>query len=170
MISIVELAAELGIRKQSVFKIVKRLGIEAQKLKTDDSRGQLAAHVSDEEADLIRQSVKPQVSPMKADEKTNSAGWFYLIQLEPEVDPGRYKVGFAQDLDQRVRSHRTSAPFSIVVNAWPCKFLWEKTAIDCVSRDSEKLHTEVFRTSDLGEVESLAEQFFSAMPNPNDLS
>ena len=91
-------------------------------------------------------------------------GVFYLIQLEPEHDPGRYKLGFATNIEERLRTHKTAAPFSKVLKTWPCKLLWEKTAIDSVSQNCVRLHTEVFRSESIDDVQSRCEQFFKLMP------
>ena len=87
-------------------------------------------------------------------------GVFYLLWLELEHDPGRFKVGFAVSLPERLRTLRCSAPFAQVVRTWPCQMLWEKTAIDCVTEGCERLHTEVFRTQSIEPVVQRCEQFF----------
>lgn len=145
MISVIDLAEEIGVRKQTVFKVAKRLGIEVEKLRTEQGRGQLVAHISADNADLIRESTTVSESAYEEDPESSAAGWFYLIQLEPDMDPNRIKLGFATDVEQRLRSHRTSAPYSILIKRWPCKALWEKTAIECIASQCERLHTEVFR-------------------------
>jgi hypothetical protein len=50
------------------------------------------------------------------------------------------------------------------MKSWKCKFLWEKTAIDCVTDGCERLHTEVFRTNSIDRVAAKCEQFFEIMP------
>jgi len=87
-----------------------------------------------------------------------------IIQLEPEHDLGRFKVGFATNIEERLRSHKTAAPFYKVLRTWPCKLLWEKTAMECASQGCVRLHTEVFRTDAIDEVQSRCEQFFGLMP------
>ena len=47
--------------------------------------------------------------------------------------------------------------------------LWEKTAIDCLAYDGDKLHTEVFRVDDAEEIVSRAERFFALMPALDDM-
>ena len=89
---------------------------------------------------------------------------FYLLQLEPEHDPGRIKVGFAVNLPERLRTLRCSAPFTKVVRTWPCKVLWERTAIESVTDGCNQLHTEVFRTASIESVVQRCDQFFSLMP------
>jgi len=95
-------------------------------------------------------------------------GVFYLLQLEPEHGPNRFKVGFASNLNERMRQHRCSAPFVEVVATWPCRRLWEKTAIECVTNGCKQLHTEVFRTDSIENVKSKCKQFFELMPEFND--
>jgi hypothetical protein len=95
---------------------------------------------------------------------SNIKGVFYLIQLEPEHDPGRFKLGFATNIEERMRSHKTAAPFSKVLKTWPCKLLWEKTAINCATQGCEQLHTEVFRSESVKEVQVRCDKFFALMP------
>jgi len=107
-IAVVELADELGIYKQSIFKIAKRLGIQPVK-RRDSTRGNQeialvskadAAAIRDEYARVRRNGIQDSgdASQFAPDE-----GWFYLIKFEPEYDPGRFKVGFTTDLDGRLR-------------------------------------------------------------------
>jgi len=91
-------------------------------------------------------------------------GVFYVVQLEPDHDPGRFKVGFASNMAERLRAHRCSAPFSKVLKTWPCRSLWEKTAIDCVCVGCEKLHTEVFRIDSIDKVITKCDEFLALMP------
>ena len=166
LISVIDVAASLGKRKQYIFKILGRLGIESKKQKSSDARGQQIAYITTEGYDRIKEYLS------SASEESDSSivqpdvgGVFYLIQLEPEHDPGRFKVGFATSIEERLRAHKTAAPFSKVLKTWPCKSLWEKTAIDCVSQGCTRLHTEVFRTDSIEQVLSRCDAFFSLMPN-----
>lgn len=92
--------------------------------------------------------------------KSIDHGVFYLIQLEPDFDPGRIKLGFATNMAERLRSHKCSAPFAKIVQTWPSHVLWERTAIDSVTIGCEKLYTEVFRTENLEQLISKCEEFF----------
>lgn len=92
-------------------------------------------------------------------------GVFYLLRLEPQHDPNRFKVGFASNLSERLRQHKCSAPFTEVIKTWPCRRLWEKTAIECVTANCERLHTEIFRAQSISEVEQRCDQFFALMPS-----
>lgn len=167
-----EFADQLGRRKQTLFKVINRLGIETVKQPNGNSRGATLAYITHEEAARIQEALgSPDASEdggmENGDENPAPAqrGVFYLLVLEPKHDPGRFKVGFATNLSERLRTHRCSAPFATVVKSWPCRSLWEKTVIECVSAGCERLYTEVFRTSDLDRVLAKCEQFFEMMPS-----
>ena len=53
LISIADLAREQGKLKQTVFKIVKRLGIEPQKARSSSNGGQLISYITREEANRV---------------------------------------------------------------------------------------------------------------------
>lgn len=170
-VSILELADELQIRKQRIFKVLPRLGI-ATTLRRDPDRGnQNIATVSHAEALVIRRELaRPTVTaPNDSSSSFSStlledAGYFYLIQLEPSHDPGRFKLGFTVELDGRLQKHRCSAPFAKYVRTWACRRVWERAAIDCATAGCERLHTEVFRSSSLEAVAQRADAFFEIMP------
>ena len=98
------------------------------------------------------------------DEVLAEQGVFYLVSLESDSDPGRFKVGFGGSLPERLRALRCSAPFAKVIATWPCKRLWEKTAIDCISDDCQRIHTEVFRSASVASVRERCDRFFAMMP------
>ena len=91
-------------------------------------------------------------------------GFLDPIPLEPEHDPGRFKLGFTMDLDGRRRKHRCSAPFAQHVATWPCRRVWERAAIDCITNGCQQLHTEVFRATSVDEIRARAKGFLSMMP------
>jgi hypothetical protein len=171
MISVIEAGRQLERRKTTVFKIMKRLGIHPHK-RRDSSRGnQVTAFITN--AEFLRVKEELLSAPAAPDDEEDAGdgfvsaevGVFYLIQLEPELDPLRLKVGFAANMNERLRHLRCSAPFATVIKSWPCRRLWEKTAIDCVTSGCERLHTEVFRCASLEAVASTCDQFFGLMPS-----
>jgi len=172
-IAIVDLADDLQVRKQRIFKILSRLGIRPTQRREASRGNQNVATVSHSEAAAIRTEIeRSAASPANDGSRFGSTaafaaddvGFFYLIQLEPEHDAGRFKVGFTMDLDGRLQKHRCSAPFANYVRTWPCKRVWERAAIDCATNQCEQLHTEVFRAASLSQVGDHAEAFFSMMP------
>jgi len=174
-IAIVDLADDLQVRKQRIFKILPRLGIRPTQRREPGRGNQLVATVSQSETSAIRAEIEKSSGSSAAGNRSPSGstavfysddvGFFYLIQLEPEHDPGRVKLGFTMDLDGRLQKHRCSAPFAEYVGTWPCKRVWERAAIDCVTDGCEQLHTEVFRAASLEQIANQAKAFFSMMPN-----
>ena len=167
-ISVIEAAKQIGYGKQGVFKLLKRLGIETAKSHSPEYNGQAIAYISMDDFTRLQNDVAVR-STSESDTDTNDttlgdSGFFYLIQLEPEHDPGRFKLGFANNVGERLRSHRCSAPFATLVKSWPCKRVWERTAIDCVTQNCEQLHTEVFRTDSIDDVIAYCDRFFDLMP------
>lgn len=170
-ISVIDAAKQLGLRKQTAFKMLKRLRIEVAKEKSESHKGQAIAYISQAdfkrlEAETLLGRVDDGDDPMFFNDL--ESGFFYLIQLEPDHDSGRFKLGFAANVAERLRAHRCSAPFAMILGSWPCKRLWERTAIDCVTVGCEQLHTEVFRCDDITTVAARCEQFFGIMPQLNE--
>jgi len=165
LISVIDVAKKLGKQKAHVFKIMSRLSIEAVKEKSSEARGQKIAYITTDDYDRVKEYfIVNEDDAVASIIQPDLSGVFYLIQLEPEHDPGRFKLGFATNIEERLRSHKTAAPFSKVMKAWPCKLLWEKTIIECVTQGCDRLHTEVFRTASIAEVQKRCEQFFALMP------
>ena len=163
-----------SLRKQTVFKVLRRLGIETIKSRGgSQNRGQTIAYITDHDARSVLEALTSNRIPQheqeaEAHEFLDAAlydiGVFYLLRLEPEHDPSRFKVGFANNFNERLRHLRCSAPYTQVVKTWPCRRLWEKTAIECVTDGCERLHTEVFRALSLEAIEEKCAEFFALMP------
>lgn len=170
LISISDVARQCGKRRQSVFKILKRLRIEPEKRRSPEKHGQVSSYITKAEFDVVKGELAAERESSAAPEDmlATEYGVFYLVQLEPEHDPGRFKVGFASNIEERMRSHRCAAPFAKVVKTWPCRSLWEKTAIDCVCDGCQRIHTEVFRTDAIDQVLEKCDEFFSLMPRLTD--
>lgn len=167
IVPVSEIATKWNKRRQSIFKIIKKLKIETIKQKSSIGRGQAISYVTSDDEERINEYLcKLDVEISEDDLQTNYdlEGVFYLIQLEPDYDPGRFKVGFATSIEERIRQHKCSAPLLKLIKTWPCKILWEKTAIDCVTYNCEKIHTEVFRAKSLESILEKCDKFFDLMP------
>ena len=117
MISVADAAKALGRHKQSLFKLINRLKLEKVFIKSEDARGQTAAHISSEDFDILKSHVEgASLTSVSQDNDGSTGGYFYIIQLEPEFDPQRLKLGFAASVDERIRKHKTAAPFSTALS------------------------------------------------------
>lgn len=166
LISVIDVAKQVGKHKSFIFKIIDRLKINKVKQKSSDAKGQKIAYITtDDYKRVVEYLAGTKNNANDSPVQMNAGGVFYLIQLEPKLDPGRFKVGFATDVKDRMRKYKTVAPFCKVLKTWPCKLLWEKTAIDFVSKGCEQLYTEVFRTNSIDRVITRCEEFFKLSPS-----
>ncbi|RPI58468.1 MAG: hypothetical protein EHM48_10115 [Planctomycetaceae bacterium] len=164
--SVIDAAKILGIQRPNLFKVLKRLGIPTIKERNSAHRGQSIAYITSDDLHRLKEHFRSPVGTgVVSEDNTVSTefGWFYLIQLEPEHDPLRFKVGFTVSMAERLRHLRCSAPFAKVLDKWRCKLLWEKTAIDCVTRGCQQIHTEVFRSNSIEKIKELCQAFFKLM-------
>jgi hypothetical protein len=165
-ISVIDVATQLGRRKQTIFKVMKRLGIEPVKRRDASSGNQQVSYITRDAVIAIRrdlESVEGVARDIPALLDDLEQGVFYLVQLEPDIDPVRFKVGFTVSIQERLTKLRCSAPFAVVVGTWSCRRRWERTAIDCVTATCAQLHTEVFRTTSLEAVRRRCSEFFDLM-------
>ncbi|MBF0310648.1 MAG: hypothetical protein HQL56_14085 [Magnetococcales bacterium] len=171
-ISVIDVASQFGKKKTTIFKIIARLGIEKKNLQSPNRHGQMVSYIPQSSVELIQNELVRNIKEEDYEGINDSAGTvytpdkgvFYFVLLEPDHDPCRFKVGFAVNLAERLRDLKCSAPFLREMKTWPCKRLWEKTAIDCVSNGCEQLNTEVFRAASIESVLDKCEAFFRLMP------
>ena len=168
-VSLKQLAEEFRLDRSNMRKYVLKTGVTPHKRRTADSASQLTLAVTVAEADLIRTKRREQgfleaSRPLVAD-----VGVFYVIQLVPELDPGRLKFGFADDIQTRLAQHRTSAPTAKVAKTWPCRRSWEGTLIDCLAGAGCKLIlNEVYECDDMAKILERADAIFGFLPSPGE--
>src|SRR5437867_1292774 len=88
-VAIVVLANELGCYKQTIFKIVRRLGIVPWDRRESARRNQMVKTISFTEAEVIRSELRRSARTGGHDGLPpafipDERGVFYVIQLEPE--------------------------------------------------------------------------------------
>jgi len=163
-VTVKKLADELGMDRSNIRKYVLSKGFAFLKVRTPESRNQLVLALSASDAELIRQARESEGYGVLQPVDTNG-GFFYIIQLIPELAPLRVKLGFASDVNARLQAHRTSAPTASLVASWPCKKTWEIAAIASATRTGCKLiANEVYACDDLETLVQRGSDFFSIMP------
>jgi len=166
-VSLKQIAERLGMDRSAARKYVLKLGIKPHKRRTADSGNQLSLTVTDEQARMIFKLREDQGFTASGKPVELENGCFYVIQLVPELDPRRIKLGFAIDLADRLSQHRTAAPTAKVLKSWPCKRAWELTAMDCLFlTHCRHILNEVFECDDLEELVKKGEDFFALLPDP----
>lgn len=161
------LANELGMDRSNLLKYVKKHGIETHKRRTLESRGQRTLAVTHSQAEQIRQMRQQEGFGVEAVAPISDSGEFYIIQVVPELDPRRLKLGFAENVNGRLSQHRTAAPTATVLKSWPCKRAWEKTVMDALTVERCRLiQNEVFECDSLENLLRVADELFNILPDP----
>lgn len=94
----------------------------------------------------------------------NGYGYFYLIQLIPEILPDRVKIGYTDNMDNRLKEHQTAAPTARLVKSWRCKRAWDQAAMDSItSNGCHLVMNEVYEGNVQGFVDR-GDRFFAVMP------
>lgn len=162
-----DLAKELGFDRSNFRKYVLQHGFNLVKIRTPEARNQLTLAVSVADAESIRELCQKQGYGKLSNHvlANNEEGWFYVIQLVPELNPNRVKLGFTGSIEERLTAHRTSAPTAELVKCWSCKRSWERAAIDSITRiECKSLGYEVFECENLARLIKRADEFFAIMP------
>lgn len=164
-ITLKQLTRELGLDKSNLRRYILKHGFSFIKIRTPESRSQLTLALSLEDAEAVRMLRESNGFGPKQQPVQNDVGYFYIIQLIPELNPLRVKLGLASDVESRLRAHRTSAPTAQLVKAWPCRKAWESTAIASITRvGCNLIANEVYECDDLRRLISYTDDFFRIMP------
>jgi hypothetical protein len=163
-VTLKELAQELGLDRSNMRKYVLAKGLVPVRVRTPDSRQQLTLALLSTEAELVREWRSGEgfvlSTPME-----NGNGYFYIIQLVPDLDGRRLKFGFTNSLEARLQAHRTASPTAILLASWPCQRAWEQAAIASITRqDCTLLSNEVYVCNSVDEAKDRAASFFNLMP------
>jgi hypothetical protein len=167
-VAIKDLAKRLGMDRSHARRYVLKLGYTFHKRRTPDSGSQLTLCVTSAEADQIVSQRADKGFIASTVVAVSDVGVFYVIQLVPDLDTKRLKLGFAESLEQRLSQHRTAAPTACVLRAWPCKRSWEITAIDALTREGCRLIlNEVFECDEPDSLVARGDAFFGMLPQPD---
>ena len=157
-----DLADECGTDRSNMRKYVLKHGFLPVQVRTAKSRGQLQLALTDTDAEAVRELRQRQGFGLNQPTE-NGHGVFYVVQVIPDLDPLRVKLGFATDALRRLDSYRTLSPTVQLVKTWPCRSSWERAAIDSLSRICTPLSGEVFTCDDLLALVARGDAFFALM-------
>jgi hypothetical protein len=170
MVSIKEVASELGVNKDYALRLAKKRATELNLKLHYGKRNALS--MSREDADRLINNYRPRVSAAAATNDTGrftGIGNFYIIQPHPEDLPTHLKIGYTDNLDMRQLDHVTNAPTLKLLKSWPCKRTWEEAAKASITRQGCRRfggeRSEVF-DGDIQGFTDRAEAFFALMPHP----
>ena len=166
-VSIKDLARQLGMDRSHARRYVLKLGYPFQKRRTIDSGGQLTLCVALADAKQIATQRAGQGFTAPTIVAVSNIGHFYVVQLIPELDAKRLKLGFAESLQQRLAEHRTAAPTAKLLCSWPCKRSWERAVIDALTGANCRLiSNEVFECDDPQKLIQRGNKIFELLPDP----
>lgn len=169
-IPLTTLAQEWGIDKSNARKYVLAHGFDFVRVRSADRTHQLVLALSPTDAELVRE-VRTQEgytnhkngnsAPVE-----NGTGVLYVVQIMPDADPSRIKLGYATDAQRRLASYRTISPTAAIVQTWPCRVSWEQAAIASLTAENCTLiGGEVYMCSDIERLIERGERFFACMPS-----
>lgn len=159
------LAQEWGIDKSTARKYAKRHGFDFARVRGDDRTHQAVLALKVEEAELLR-DVRSQEGYGATDSRPveNGTGVLYVVQIMPDADSSRIKLGYASDATRRLASYRTLSPSAALVKTWPCRSVWERAAIDSLTVGCSLIGGEVYTCTDMERLIQRGDMFFSCMP------
>lgn len=139
---------------------------EYEKRRMPDSRNQPAIAFTKEVADQIKEQREENGFGARSKVVDDGTGFFYVIQIVPDLDPNRVKLGYARNVGQRLQQHRTTSPTAKLVEHWPCKATWEQEAIDCITFlcGCKLVGGEVYDCDSVATVVEYGHGFFDIMP------
>jgi hypothetical protein len=166
LVYLTHLAAELGYTKAAFHRVVRRAGIEPRQVPSDFSRGQRTLAITAEEADRLRATGRgSKLGTTERVSRDPDEGVFYALVLDA-IRPGRVKLGFTSDLEQRLANYRTSSPEVQVLFAIPCRRGWEATTMAALTNVDEcrQVGQEVFDYANLDVLADRACSWFAMLP------
>ena len=166
-----EIADENEVGIDTVRRNAKKLELEILRRKTPSSKGALVNCLNRIDADKLKaffdDRTNYESNTSSSDYSVQRYGYFYIIQLVPEAVPNRVKIGYTDNLEQRLSEHRTAAPTSSLLKSWECKRAWDQAAMDSITRENcTHVLNEVYE-GELAGLISRGDQFFENMPPSN---
>ena len=167
LVSISELAQRLNVDVITIRRLIQRYSPELGLVPTKGKQN--VVYLTAEDAELLVSYYETRASrPVISNDEGrpfSRFGYFYIVQLVPEALPERVKIGFTDNLDNRLAEHRCAAPTARLVQSWPCKRSWDYAAMDSITRTGCKLVLNEVYEGDLQGFIDRAETFFQVMPN-----
>jgi hypothetical protein len=161
-----ELASEFGMEKTNIRKYALAKGFTFTKLRDKRSNNQIVIALTLEETNELRNTREREGFTNQDKPIDNGNGYFYIIQLIPELDESRIKLGFASNVQNRLNSHRTAAPTAKLLKSWPCKKTWEIAAIASLTRcNCKSIGSEVYSFENIENLILEGNRFFELMPS-----
>jgi hypothetical protein len=166
LVRISDLAQRLGVDVSTIRRLIQQSAAELGLAPTKGKQNVI--YLTAEDADLLAShyETRSSRSAVSQDEGRSFSrfGFFYIVQLVPEALPERVKIGYTDNLDNRMAEHRCAAPTARLARSWRCKRSWDYAAMDSITRTGCKLVLNEVYEGDLQGFIDRAEAFFQVMP------
>jgi hypothetical protein len=166
-VEISQLCHDLDLDRSNLRRYAIKNGFSFARVRTEGSRKQLTLALTEDDAEALKQLRDAQGFMQTKNPKPieNGDGFFYVLQVIPELDATRVKLGFTCNMTGRLQSHRTTSPTAVFIAHWPCKKPWEIAAMASITRiECRTIGFEVFVCEDTQSLVSRGHAFFSLMP------
>lgn len=168
-----DLAKKLGVGIDTIRRTVAKLGEDLGIVVQRESLSSRAQCLSVDDANKLiryfeqRDKHVATTTPNDPAASYSNYGYFYILQLLPELFPERVKIGYTDNLETRLREHQTAAPTARYLKSWECKRSWDQTVMDSITRKDCKLVMNEVYEGNLDLMIQRADELFRLMPNSN---
>ena len=144
-IRLLDFAAEFGLNKVGKKKFVTRRGFEPFKRQQGQSKPNYISWDDAQELRKILQDEKDhRIPPSKEDFPTGLSG-VYAIEVPAYGGSVRIKIGWSENIHERLSTYRTIVPDLRVLRMWPCTDNWhEKMALSYARNNGRHIGQELF--------------------------
>jgi hypothetical protein len=141
-----DLARQIGAHRSGFKRALENRGYSVFEVRASSSGNQKTLAISREDAERFRAEREAEiVHDVVARQASPDKGFVYAVEVDPEMRPGRIKVGWSMNIAQRLATYRAIAPDLRVVGLWRAdgQFL-EQTALLVARRDGTRIGQELF--------------------------
>lgn len=163
-VSLKQLADELGFHTSSIRKIVVRRGFTPFRLSEGKNK---PLYLKTTDAKSFKQQIyneqNNKVFP-KAGISSSKISGVYFIEVPSYEGENRIKIGWSDNLSDRLSTYRTIIPDLRVKAVWQTSDAWcERAALKCAERLGRRVHQELFEFEDISSALSELNDLFSKM-------
>jgi len=163
-VSLKQLAEELGFHPSSVRKIVTRRGFAPFRLSEGKNKPLFLKY---KDAELFKQQIESERNNQvvsKVGVSSSKISGVYFIEVPSYEGTNRIKIGWSDNLADRLSAYRTIIPDLRVKAVWQTTDAWcERAALKCAERLGRRVHQELFEFEDITSALSEMTDLFSKM-------
>lgn len=163
-VSLKQLADELGFHSSSIRKIAARCGFAPFRLSEGNNK---PLYLKADDAKAFKQQILNEKNNKfipKSGISTPKTSGVYLIEVPSYDGKNRIKIGWSDNLSDRLSTYRTLIPDLRVKAFWPTSDAWcERAALKCAEGLGRRIHQELFEFENIDSALSVLNDFFLKM-------